>query len=88
MTARDDELFDRIGDVLGSRPGWIFEPSSTPGLAPSWCLSSGGEIELSVGVDAGNISLYLPNTDQEVAVEGLDGLMAWLERNERRFLRT
>jgi hypothetical protein len=85
--SRDDELFDQIGQLLESRHGWIFEPSTTPGMPPSWCLDSGGEIELSVGVDRGIISIYLPNLDQEIAVDGVDELMTWIDKNEQRFLR-
>jgi hypothetical protein len=82
----DNELFDRVGDVLLSRPGWIYEPSTTPGAPPSWCLDSHGEIKLSVGVDHGAITVYLPNQDQEIAVDDLDGLTTWIEANEARFL--
>lgn len=83
----DNELFDRIGVVLTSRPGWIYEPSTTPGAPPSWCLDSHGEIRLSVSVDHGAITVYLPNQDREIAVEDLDVLAKWIDTNEARFLR-
>lgn len=83
----DDELFDQIGDLLGSRPGWSFEPPTTPGAPPSWCLDPGGEIALSVNVDHGAISIYLPNQDQEVTVDSLGALTAWIDSNQALYLR-
>ncbi len=82
----DDELFDRVGDVLASRPGWIYEPSTTPGGPPSWCLDAHGEIRLSVSVDRGAITVYLPDQDLDIPVDDLDALTNWLDTNETRFL--
>jgi hypothetical protein len=85
--SQDDELFDHIGEILQSHPGWRFEPSATPGAPPSWCLDVHGEITLSVNVDHEAITVYLPETDQEIAFDGIDGFAAWNEANEGRFLR-
>jgi hypothetical protein len=77
----DDELFDRVGHVLASRhPGWNFEPSTTPGGSPSWCLDPGGEITVSVTV----IAVYLPGEDKEIPFADLDTLATWIESNQAR----
>ena len=83
----DDELFGQVGDVLASRPGWSFEPSPTPGGPSTWCFYPHGEIALSVNVDHGAISIYLPIQDQEIVVDGLVALAAWLDGNEAQFTR-
>ena len=82
----DDQLFDRIGEILEPRSGWLYEPSTTPGAPPSWCLDSHGEIRLSVSVDQGSIVVYLPDQDRELVVDGLDALTTWIDTNEARFL--
>ncbi len=81
--ARD--LFDQVGDVLTPRGHWIYEPSSTPGVAPTWCLDHQGKLVLAVEVDGKAITVYLPETDLEIPVDGIDGLVAWLDENEARF---
>ena len=86
--SHDNDLFDQIGNLLESRRGWIFEPSSTPGMPPFWCLESGGEIELSVSADSGTISIYLPKQDQEIAIDNVEALITWIDKNEQRFLRS
>jgi hypothetical protein len=87
VTSDDDGLFHQVGLLLGSRRGWNLEPSTTPGGPPSWCLDSGGEIELSVSVGSGVISVYVPDSDQEIALDGLGALTSWIDNNEARFLR-
>jgi len=82
----DDELFDHIGDALGSRPGWNYEPSTTPGALPSWCLDVHGEIRLSVSVNHGAVTIYIPNQDHEIVVDDLDALTKWIDTNEAQFL--
>jgi hypothetical protein len=81
MTA-DDQLFDRVGEALAARGGWHYEPSSSPGGPPSWCLDPGGEIAVSVGVDGGAVVAYLPATDREVSFAGPEELLAWLDGRE------
>jgi hypothetical protein len=44
-----------------------------------------GEITLSVNVDHGAITVYLPEIDQEIALDGIDAFAAWNEANEARF---
>jgi hypothetical protein len=84
----DNELFDRVGHVLASRrPGWNYEPSTTPGGPPSWCLDPGGEIAVSVTVVDGVIAVYLPGEDREIPIADLDALTAWIEANQSRFTR-
>jgi hypothetical protein len=85
--SRGDDLFDEVGRMVGARPDWHYEPSTSPGGPPSWCLDPGGEPTLSVTVIDGNIAVYLPATDQEIAVDNLDALRSWIEINESRFLR-
>jgi hypothetical protein len=84
----DDELFDQLGRLLGSRSGWHFEPPTTPGAPPSWCLDPGGEISLAVNVVGGSITVYLPDEDKELSLDGVAALIAWLDGNEARFLRS
>ena len=84
----DDELFDRVGHVLAShRPGWSFEPSTTPGGSPSWCLDPGGQITVSVTVIDGVIAVYLPAEDKEIPVADVDAMTTWIEANQERFTR-
>ena len=87
MRSPDDELFHDIGLLLEPRHGWRMEPSTTPGAPPFWCLGSGGEVELSVGVNDGVISVYVPDEDREITVDGLGELTSWIDDNEARFLR-
>ncbi len=84
----DDELFDRVGHVLASHDsGWNYEPSTSPGGAPSWCLDPGGEITVSVTVINGVIAIYLPAEDNEIPVADPDALIAWVTANRARFVR-
>lgn len=81
----DDDLFDQVGLALKDRPGWSYEPSTSPGAQPSWCLNAGGEILLSVTVIDGVHSVYLPNGDLEIDFDDMQGLLAWIDENEDRF---
>ncbi len=81
----DDELFDEVGLALQDRPLWRYEPSTTPGAQPSWCLDIDGKIVLSVTVIDGVHSVYLPDADREIDFDGREGLMAWIDDNEGRF---
>lgn len=72
---------NEILDLLGGRPGWGLEPSSTPGIPPMWCFVFSGKIEFSVTADSGSIRLYVMETDQEIVFKDADGLMAWLRSN-------
>lgn len=81
---RHESLFDQVGAALTARPGWRYEPATTPGAAPSWCRVSGGEIELSVGVEGDAISVYRPDREAEVAVDGIPALLAWIDEHPGR----
>ena len=78
----DDELFDQVGAAVQVRGGWRYEPATTPGAQPSWCLDPGGEVAVAVNVLEGSVVAYLPAQDREVALSGVDGLIEWLDRRE------
>jgi len=78
----NDELWGQVGTVLGVRPGWSLQASSSPGAPPSWCLVDEGEIDLSVNVDGDAICIYVMSADREVRVAGTDEMTAWLDANE------
>lgn len=80
----DEDLFDEVGAALLGRRGWHFEPATTPGSLPSWCLDPGGEVTVSVNVIDGRVVAYLPSTDREVPLDGVAGLLEWLDHRERR----
>jgi hypothetical protein len=82
--AQDESLFDRVGAALTAHPGWRYEPSTTPGGAPSWCLVDEGEIELSVSVEGDAISIYRPDPEAEVAVDGIPALLMWMDQHQGR----
>jgi hypothetical protein len=81
----DDELFDQMGLILKSRLGWRYEPSTTPGAQPSWCLDPNGEFLLSVTVIDGVHSVYLPKEDREIDFNSKERLIAWIDVNGDRF---
>jgi len=83
----DDELFDHVGRRLQQRPAWRYEPSTTPGVQPSWCLVRQGEILLGVTVIDGVHSVTVPEDDTVIDFADSDGLMAWIEAHEEQFLR-
>jgi hypothetical protein len=72
---------DDILALLGGRPGWRLEPSSTPGLEPMWCFVFNGRIEYSVSADQDSVHLYVMDTDQDLVFADGDALMAWLRTN-------
>jgi len=80
----DGELFDQVGAVLEARGDWHFEPSTTPGGLPSWCLDPGGDVVVSINVIGGIVVAYLPSNDQEIRLSGIDGLTTWLDAHEGR----
>jgi hypothetical protein len=82
--AHDESLFDQVGAALTARPGWRYEPSTTPGAAPAWCQVCEGEIELAVSLEGDAISIYRPDRDEEVLVDGIPALMTWIDRHQRR----
>jgi hypothetical protein len=84
----DDALFEQVGDILRTRPDWHFEPATTPGSQPSWCLDPGGEVTLAVNVVGGAISVYLPERDREISLDSVEALVTWIDQNEKRFTRT
>jgi hypothetical protein len=75
----DDVLFEQVGRALEARTGWHYEPSTTPGGSPSWCLDPGGQVSLSVNVIDGAVTIYVPEGDRDVTVAGVDALLAWLD---------
>jgi hypothetical protein len=83
--SRDEELLDQVGMFLATRPGWSLEPSPTPGLPPSWCLISQGEVDLSVTIVDGALSIYRPETDQELSLDSVADLDNWIAANDTRF---
>jgi hypothetical protein len=89
VVSADDALFDRVGQALTeSHSGWTFEPSTSPGGPPSWCLDPDGEVTVSVTVIDGVISLYLPAEDHEIRFADIDQLTAWIRANQDRISRT
>ncbi len=79
---------NEILELLGSRPGWRLEPSSTPGATPAWCFVFNGKIEFSVTADRGSVRLYVMETDQEIVFDDGEGLMAWLRANRAEAAQT
>jgi len=75
-------LFDQVGEELTKRPGWRYEPSTTPGGPASWCLDPAGQILYSVNVVDGTILLYVPSEDWEVPIDSLEGLLRWIDAKE------
>jgi hypothetical protein len=67
--------------LLGGRPGWRLEPSSSPGMEPMWCFVVNGRIEYSVSADRESVRLYVMESDQELVFADGDALMAWLRTN-------
>lgn len=86
MGGMTDSLFDQVGHILEPRPGWQYEPSTSPGAESSWCVSPGGEVTLSVCVLGDRICVFLPEIDRELYLPDLDALGAWVEENEPRYL--
>jgi hypothetical protein len=78
----DDELFDQVGVAVGPRGGWHYEPATTPGALPSWCLDPGGTVVVSINVIDGKVVAYLPAEDRELSLSGVDGLIEWLNLQE------
>jgi len=78
----DEELFDEMGTALEARGGWHFEPATTPGSLPSWCLDPGGDVAVAVNVIDGKVVAYLPSVDHEVPLDGVAGLLEWLDHRE------
>ena len=83
---QDDEVFDQVAVYLASRRGWRFEPPTTPGAPPSWCLESDGDFLIALSVIDGNFSIYLPATDRELNFTTMEALVDWLEANEGQIL--
>ncbi len=81
MTAGGIPSTNDLRDLLVGRPGWRLEQRSTPGATPLWCFVFNGRIEFSLTVDQGSVRLYVMDTDQDLAFEDMDGLMAWLRAN-------
>jgi hypothetical protein len=73
--------------LVGGRPGWRLEPRSTPGAPPLWCFVFNGGIEFSVTAERGSVRLYVMDTDQEIAFDDGDALMAWLRVNRAEAVR-
>jgi hypothetical protein len=82
----DDELFTTVGQALEGRPGWRYEPSTTPGGLPSWCLDPHGRVTLSVNVIDGQVVVYVPESDRDVPVGTIADLLVWLDAYGDRYL--
>jgi len=82
MASKDDQLWEEVSQVLGTRAHWRVEQSPTPGVPPSWCFGTGGEVDLAVSVDGGAIQLYVMDQDRDVNFQGTDALVRWLDGNE------
>ena len=82
--SQHESLFDRVGAALTARPGWRYEPSTTPGGAPSWCLVDEGEVELSASVEGDAISIYRPEPEAELTVDGIPALLMWMDQHQGR----
>lgn len=78
----DEELFDQIGPLVERRQGWKYAQSSTPGASPFWTFESEGEVQLTVSVANGAISIYVPERDREMLVGRLEAFAAWIEKND------
>jgi hypothetical protein len=85
VASRDGELWDGVSRLLRARRGWRLEPQTTPGASSTWCFGSGGEADLSVGVDAGSLSVYVIGRDVEIVLPDVDALAAWLDADESVF---
>ena len=85
MAVQDDEVFVQIGHLLDHYPGWSLEASPTPGGSPMWCFVDWGDVVLSISVIDGRIVVYLPRTDQEMTLDSLNALGAWLSANQETF---
>lgn len=87
MASHDDELTEAIAQLLGSRPGWSLQPSSTPGAPLAWCFGAGGEIDLAVEVDQGAIDVYRMEDDRDLRFATIEDLTNWLDANEATALK-
>jgi hypothetical protein len=82
MSSADEALFHQIGEVLWPQSGWSLEPSPTPGGPSSWCYEHHGKVTISVGVDAGDVSVYLLDQDRDLSLPSIPALESWLEANK------
>ena len=85
MGAGDDRVWNEVCHLLEPRHGWSLEPSTSPGGPPSWCFASEGEVEFSITVSGGALSLYVSERDEDVSLPDLASLTSWLSLNEARF---
>jgi hypothetical protein len=86
VTAHEDALWRRVGDLLANRPSWNIEMSSSPGAPEVWAFAPGGDTELSVGVDRDRIVGFVFDLDEEFTFEDVDTLATWLDATEGLFL--
>jgi len=82
VASKDDELWDQVSKLLGARAHWRVEQSPSPGVPPSWCFGTSGEVDLAVSVDGGAIRLYVMDEDRDIVFGDTDGLVRWLQDNE------
>jgi hypothetical protein len=85
MASHDEELFEEVGGLLGSRPGWSLEAQSSPGAPRVWCFGAGGHNDLSVGVDGGRVDVYVVRSDQDLFFADAGQFGSWLEESESLF---
>jgi hypothetical protein len=55
-------------------------------VPPTWGLVSDAEIELSVGLEKGLVTVYLVDREVVITFPGVDRLTDWLDANEALFL--
>ncbi|MHB1783173.1 MAG: hypothetical protein ACYCTE_10905 [Acidimicrobiales bacterium] len=68
----------QVVQLLERRPGWHLQARPSPGAPPAWCYGSASEVELTVTVERDAIRLYLVQTDEDVELESVSDLVAWL----------
>lgn len=78
MGTGDADLWKAVDHLLGRRPGWRFQPRSTPGATPVWCFGPEADPVLTVSVDDGAIVVCPESGDPEVTLPGGDELFRWL----------
>jgi hypothetical protein len=85
MSSRERDLQQQLRQLLGSRPGWSLESSSTPGAPPAWCFAPHVHTRLVVAVDAGQVDVYLEDLDADLRLDDIVAFSTWLVDNEALF---
>ncbi len=72
------EAWKQVVQLLERRPGWHLQATPSPGAPPVWCFGPASEVELTVTVERDAIRLYVVQTDEDVDLESVSDLVAWL----------